>query len=65
MLEGLVSLIRLHLDHNIINFIEPYSFTGLTSLKLLQLEGNQLADLHPHTFVTLSILGTFWGSGLR
>ncbi|KAB5571023.1 hypothetical protein PHYPO_G00220170 [Pangasianodon hypophthalmus] len=65
MFEGLTSLVRLHLDHNLINFIEPFSFNGLTSLKLLQLESNRLQDLHPHTFTTLSLLGTFWGSGLR
>ncbi|XP_076878588.1 matrix-remodeling-associated protein 5 [Brachyhypopomus gauderio] len=65
MFEGLTSLVRLHLDHNLISFIEPFSFNGLTSLKLLQLEGNRLSDLHPHTFTTLSVLGTFWASGLR
>ncbi|XP_072519078.1 matrix-remodeling-associated protein 5 [Salminus brasiliensis] len=65
MFEGLTSLVRLHLDRNQISFIEPFSFNGLTSLKLLQLEGNKLQDLHPHTFTTLSLLGTFWGSGLR
>ncbi|KAL7863700.1 hypothetical protein SRHO_G00126840 [Serrasalmus rhombeus] len=65
MFDGLTSLVRLHLDHNLISFIEPFSFNGLTSLKLLQLEGNKLQDLHPHTFTTLSLLGTFWGSGLR
>ena len=41
------------------------SFSGLPALKLLQLEGNVLRDLHPHTFITLSLLGTFWSSGLR
>ncbi|KAF7707078.1 hypothetical protein HF521_018296 [Silurus meridionalis] len=65
MFEGLTSLVRLHLDHNLIDFIEPFSFNGLTSLKLLQLESNRLQDLHPHTFTTISLLGTFWGSGLR
>ncbi|XP_026857909.2 matrix-remodeling-associated protein 5-like isoform X1 [Electrophorus electricus] len=65
MFKGMSSLVRLHLDHNLIGFIEPFSFTGLPSLKLLQLEGNMLHDLHPHTFTTLSVLGTFWGSGLR
>ncbi|KAM7389013.1 hypothetical protein PAMP_023013 [Pampus punctatissimus] len=65
LFEGLVSLIRLHLDHNLINFIEPYSFSGLTSLKLLQLEGNLLKDIHPHTFITVSVLGSFWTSGLK
>ncbi|KAG7328956.1 hypothetical protein KOW79_007130 [Hemibagrus wyckioides] len=65
MFEGLTSLVRLHLDHNLIHFIEPFSFNGLTSLKLLQLESNKLQDLHPHSFTTLSLLGTFWGSGLR
>ncbi|XP_043112542.1 matrix-remodeling-associated protein 5 [Puntigrus tetrazona] len=65
LFEGLTSLVRLHLDHNLIDFIEPFSFNGLTSLKLLQLEGNKLQDLHSHTFVTVSVLGTFWSSGLR
>lgn len=65
MFEGLVSLIRLHLDHNLIDFIEPYSFSGLTSLKLLQLEGNVLKEVHPHTFITVSLLGNFWTSGLK
>ncbi|XP_016103181.1 matrix-remodeling-associated protein 5-like [Sinocyclocheilus grahami] len=65
LFEGLTSLVRLHLDHNLIDFIEPFSFTGLTSLKLLQLEGNRLQDLHSHTFITVSVLGTFWSSGLR
>ncbi|XP_064206643.1 matrix-remodeling-associated protein 5-like [Anguilla rostrata] len=63
--EGLSSLVRLHLDHNSIEFIEPFSFSGLTSLALLNLEGNQLRDLHSRTFVTLSFLGSFWGSSLR
>ncbi|CAJ1057928.1 matrix-remodeling-associated protein 5 [Xyrichtys novacula] len=65
LFEGLVGLIRLHLDHNLIEFVEPFSFAGLTSLKLLQLEGNLLQDIHPHTFITLSLLGTFWTSGLK
>ncbi|TRY98498.1 hypothetical protein DNTS_014636 [Danionella cerebrum] len=65
LFEGLTSLVRLHLDHNLIDFIEPFSFNGLTSLKLLQLEGNRLKELHPHTFITVSVLGTFWSSGLR
>ncbi|XP_066571076.1 matrix-remodeling-associated protein 5 [Amia ocellicauda] len=63
--KGLSSLVRLHLDHNAIEFIEPFCFSGLTTLKLLQLEGNQLRDVHPNTFITLSFLGTFWGSSLR
>ncbi|XP_062856256.1 matrix-remodeling-associated protein 5 [Trichomycterus rosablanca] len=63
--EGLTGLVRLHLDHNQIDFINPFSFNGLTSLKLLQLEGNRLRDLHPHAFTTISLLGAFWGSGLR
>ncbi|XP_041652916.1 matrix-remodeling-associated protein 5 [Cheilinus undulatus] len=65
LFEGLAGLIRLHLDHNLIEFIEPYSFSGLTSLKLLQLEGNLIQDIHPHTFITVSLLGTFWTSGLK
>ncbi|CAL8268136.1 unnamed protein product [Boreogadus saida] len=65
LFQGLVGLVRLHLDHNLISFIQPYSFSGLPALKLLQLEGNVLRDLHPHTFITLSLLGTFWSSGLR
>ena len=65
LFEGLVGLSRLHLDHNLIDFIEPYSFSGLTSLKLLQLEGNLLKEIHPHTFITVSVLGSFWTSGLK
>ncbi|XP_068596907.1 matrix-remodeling-associated protein 5 [Brachionichthys hirsutus] len=65
LFEGLVGLKRLHLDHNLIDFIEPYSFSGLTSLRLLQLEGNLLKDIHPRTFITVSLLGTFWTSGLK
>ncbi|XP_062416721.1 matrix-remodeling-associated protein 5 [Pungitius pungitius] len=65
LFEGLVGLIRLHLDHNLIDFIEPYSFSGLSSLKLLQLEGNLLKEIHPHTFITVSLLGSFWTSGLK
>ncbi|KAM8910560.1 matrix-remodeling-associated protein 5 [Spinachia spinachia] len=65
LFEGLVGLVRLHLDHNLIDFIEPYSFSGLSSLKLLQLEGNLLKEIHPHTFITVSLLGSFWTSGLK
>ncbi|KAM8848649.1 matrix-remodeling-associated protein 5 [Synchiropus picturatus] len=65
LFEGLVGLVRLHLDHNLITFIEPYSFSGLPSLKLLQLEGNLLKEIHPHTFITVSLLGSFWTSGLK
>ncbi|KAM9740892.1 matrix-remodeling-associated protein 5 isoform 1-T2 [Menidia menidia] len=65
LFEGLVGLVRLHLDHNLLDFIEPYTFSGLTSLKLLQLEGNLLKEIHPHTFITVSILGSFWTSGLK
>ncbi|XP_040030761.2 matrix-remodeling-associated protein 5 isoform X1 [Gasterosteus aculeatus] len=65
LFEGLIGLIRLHLDHNLIDFIEPYSFSGLSSLKLLQLEGNLLKEIHPHTFITVSLLGSFWTSGLK
>ncbi|KAK2849517.1 hypothetical protein Q5P01_009351 [Channa striata] len=65
LFEGLDGLVRLHLDHNLISFIEPYSFSGLTSLKLLQLEGNLLKEIHPHTFITVSVLGSFWTSGLK
>ncbi|XP_022607813.1 matrix-remodeling-associated protein 5-like [Seriola dumerili] len=65
LFDGLVGLIRLHLDHNLLDFIEPYSFSGLTSLKLLQLEGNLLKEIHPHTFITVSLLGSFWTSGLK
>lgn len=65
MLEGMTALVRLHLDHNLIDFIEPLSFNGLQSLKLLQLDGNKLRDLHPYTFFTLSYLGHFWGSNLH
>ncbi|XP_078478980.1 matrix-remodeling-associated protein 5-like, partial [Lampetra planeri] len=65
LFEGLVRLVRLYLDHNLIHFIEPYTFSSLTSLKLLQLEGNLLKEIHPHTFITVSVLGSFWTSGLK
>ncbi|KFV45385.1 Immunoglobulin superfamily member 10, partial [Tyto alba] len=45
--------VRLHMDHNKIEFVNPNIFYGLTSLRLVHLEGNLLKQLHPDTFVTL------------
>lgn len=50
---------RLHVDHNQIEFIHPNAFNGLTSLRLLHLEGNLLQQLHPHTFSTFIVLDYF------
>ncbi|KFZ64306.1 Immunoglobulin superfamily member 10, partial [Podiceps cristatus] len=50
---GLKSLVRLHMDHNKIEFVNPNVFYELTSLRLVHLEGNLLKQLHPDTFVTL------------
>ncbi|XP_010179375.1 PREDICTED: immunoglobulin superfamily member 10, partial [Mesitornis unicolor] len=50
---GLKSLVRLHMDHNQIEFVNPNVFYGLTLLRLVHLEGNLLKQLHPDTFVTL------------
>lgn len=64
-LQGLWSLMRLHIDHNKIEFIHPQAFNGLTSLRLLHLEGNMLHQLHPGTFSTLTFLDYFRLSTVR
>lgn len=64
-LLGLWGLIRLHLDHNWIEFIQPDAFNGMTELRLVNLEGNRLQQLHPSTFATFSVLQHFHISSLR
>lgn len=64
-LQGLSSLMRLHMDHNRIEFIHPDAFNGLTSLRLVHLEGNLLQQLHPHTFSTFMVLDYFKLSTVR
>lgn len=64
-LRGLHSLVRLHIDHNELEFLHPRAFQGLMSLRLLHLEGNRLQQLHPGTFATFSFLGHFLLSGIR
>ncbi|XP_067889247.1 matrix-remodeling-associated protein 5 isoform X2 [Heterodontus francisci] len=63
--QGLVNLLRLHIDHNKIEFIQPGAFYGLTSLKLVHLEGNLLQQIHPSTFVTFSFLQHFKFSSIK
>lgn len=64
-LQGLSSLMRLHVDHNRIEFIHPNAFNGLTSLRLVHLEGNLLQQLHPSTFSTFMVLDYFKLSTVR
>lgn len=64
-LQGLSSLMRLHMDHNRIEFIHPNAFNGLTSLRLVHLEGNLLQQLHPNTFSTFMVLDYFKLSTVR
>lgn len=56
---------RLHLDHNQIEFIHPNAFNGLISLRLLHLEGNLLQQLHPNTFSTFLVLDYFRMSTIK
>lgn len=56
---------RLHVDHNKIEFIHPQAFQGLLSLRLLHLEGNLLHQLHPDTFSTFTLLDHFRLSTIR
>lgn len=56
---------RLHMDHNRIEFVHPQAFRGLTGLRLLHLEGNRLQLLHPATFATFSFLQHFPLSNVR
>lgn len=64
-LQGLRSLLRLHVDHNEIEFVHPHAFRGLAALRLLHLEGNRLHQLHPATFCTFSLLDHFRLSTVR
>lgn len=63
--KGLHSLLRLHIDHNHIEFISPEAFYGLTQLQLVHLEGNHLQQLHPDTFITLRHSQVFKVSSVR
>ncbi|XP_054471772.1 matrix-remodeling-associated protein 5-like [Anoplopoma fimbria] len=63
--SGLTSLLRLYLDHNLLQHIHPRALLQLTSLRLLRLQGNRLHQLHPHTLCTLSLLNTYYISTLR
>uniref|UniRef100_A0A3Q2QGD0 Immunoglobulin superfamily member 10-like n=1 Tax=Fundulus heteroclitus TaxID=8078 RepID=A0A3Q2QGD0_FUNHE len=56
--SGLKSLLRLYLDHNLLQHIHPRALLQLPSLRLLRLQGNRLHQLHPHALCTLSILNT-------
>ncbi|XP_033181695.1 matrix-remodeling-associated protein 5-like isoform X2 [Mastacembelus armatus] len=63
--SGLTSLLRLYLDHNLLQYIHPRAFLQLPGLRLLRLQGNRLHQLHPHTLCTLSLLNTYCFSTLR
>ncbi|XP_068590124.1 matrix-remodeling-associated protein 5-like [Cebidichthys violaceus] len=63
--SGLTSLLRLYLDHNLLQHIHPRALLQLTSLRLLRLQGNRLHQLHPHSLCTLSLLNTYYFSTLR
>ncbi|XP_070770787.1 matrix-remodeling-associated protein 5-like [Enoplosus armatus] len=63
--SGLTSLLRLYLDHNLLQHIHPRALLQLPSLRLLRLQGNRLHQLHPHTLCTLSLLNTYYFSALR
>lgn len=63
--SGLTSLLRLYLDHNLLQHIHPRAFLQLPSLRLLRLQGNRLHQLHPHALCTLSLLNTYYFSTLR
>ncbi|XP_035532510.1 matrix-remodeling-associated protein 5-like [Morone saxatilis] len=63
--SGLTSLLRLYLDHNLLQHIHPRALLQLPSLRLLRLQGNRLHQLHPHTLCTLSLLNTYYFSSLR
>lgn len=56
---------RLYLDHNHIEFINPEAFYGLTNLQLVHLEGNHLQQLHPDTFITMRYNQVFKVSSVR
>ncbi|XP_068602568.1 matrix-remodeling-associated protein 5-like [Brachionichthys hirsutus] len=63
--SGLTSLLRLYLDHNLLQHVHPRALLQLPSLRLLRLQGNRLHQLHPHALCTLSLLNTFYFSTLR
>ncbi|KAF3694954.1 Matrix-remodeling-associated protein 5 [Channa argus] len=63
--SGLTSLLRLYMDHNLLQYIHPRALLQLPSLRLLRLQGNRLHQLHPHTLCTLSLLNTYYFSTLR
>uniref|UniRef100_A0A671Z3M1 Ig-like domain-containing protein n=1 Tax=Sparus aurata TaxID=8175 RepID=A0A671Z3M1_SPAAU len=63
--SGLTSLLRLYLDHNLLQHIHPRALLQLPSLRLLRLQGNRLHQLHPNTLCTLSLLNTYYFSTLR
>ncbi|KAM9342244.1 matrix-remodeling-associated protein 5-like [Pholidichthys leucotaenia] len=63
--SGLTSLLRLYLDHNLLQHIHPRALLQLPSLRLIRLQGNKLHQLHPHTLCTLSLLNTYFFSTLR
>ncbi|XP_050926550.1 LOW QUALITY PROTEIN: immunoglobulin superfamily member 10-like [Lates calcarifer] len=63
--SGLTSLLRLYLDHNLLQHIHPRALLQLPSLRLLRLQGNRLHQLHPQTLCTLSLLNTYYFSTLR
>uniref|UniRef100_UPI003AAF4B8A matrix-remodeling-associated protein 5-like n=1 Tax=Centroberyx gerrardi TaxID=166262 RepID=UPI003AAF4B8A len=63
--SGLTFLLRLHLDHNLLQHIHPQALLQLPSLRLLRLQGNRLHQLHPHSLCTLSLLNTYYYSTLR
>nr|XP_046260590.1 matrix-remodeling-associated protein 5-like [Scatophagus argus] len=63
--SGLTSLLRLYLDHNLLEHIHPRALLQLPSLRLLRLQGNRLHQLHPHSLCTLSLLNTYYFSTLR
>ncbi|XP_028993330.1 matrix-remodeling-associated protein 5-like [Betta splendens] len=63
--SGLTSLLRLYLDHNLLDHLHPRALLQLPSLRLLRLQGNRLHQLHPQALCTLSLLNTYYFSTLR
>lgn len=53
---GLDNLNELILADNVIDEIEPHSFSGLSQLRTLSLKGNKLSGLNPQWFVDLTNL---------
>lgn len=56
---------RLYLDHNQIDFINPEAFYSLTKLQLVHLESNHLQQIHPDTFITMRFDQVFKVSSVR